>query len=465
MLIQHLPALQIFVPFFGGFLIAILKSRKIFFLSCVICLMISIQILRHILTYSVFAYSFGGFNSFAGVEFIIDSINAPLLLVANIVLFGTATIMRDIDYKNASLGLICYGAIFGILMTADIFNLYVFLEIYSITASILFVMNGVGPQNGLRYLIINTIAATLILLSIGFLLASSGNLNMFYMKMALVGKYGNKLIMAGCVLFAIGALCKALIFPLHFWIVAVYENSKNLLLLLLTPISSAIGFYILIRFAYFAVDYQKFFAVMQNLMQIIGGVSLVISAIIAFMQTDLRKTMIWSAVNSSSYLLILFSIPEADALQYASLYLTTDILSKFLIFYMVLHTEETYKNSRWNFMLFCLILLNSAGIPLSIGFFNKIHFLRIALYSTPVPIFCCAIIASTISVMYHYNILHLFLFNNASDDNERVEKGNNLLGKYVIGLIVLLLYIIILYHGLCLEFYAQSTNVIFDNQE
>ena len=471
--LKHLPALQIFIPIFSGFFVALCRNRKfasvIFRIASMFSLIVSLYLYRKFAADGIISYNFGGFSDYAGIVFKIDQLNLPILLLANFLLFTTSFLLiKQADlfsYSFYALILISYSAIFGILMTGDLFNLYVFLELYSISSAGLFALGGSREQfsSAFYYLVINTIAATFILLGIGFLLAVSGNLNMQQVQISIQGMYESKIIMAGCVLFAMGAICKSAIFPAHFWALSVYRQANPTIFLLLGALSSNIGFYILIRFAYFVTDYQKFFIThnIQLLLQILGIMSVIFGSISAYFEKDFRKIIIFSSIASSGYFAILFSITEADALQYACIYNLTDAILKIVM--IVIATEQEKLGGIGNIrkiskpLLFFTIIsiISSAGLPITMGFFNKIHFLRIALYSTNISIFILTMLASIFSVLYHYQLIHRLLFD------EYIENQQNKL--YVrkrvilfIAIFTFISYLLLVYNDSLLNFYSKE---------
>jgi multicomponent Na+:H+ antiporter subunit D len=477
-LLTHLPALQIFIPIFFGFMIALVRSKKfastIFKAASFLSFIVSLCIYTRFAENGIVSYNFGGFSNYVGIVFKIDQLNLPILLLANLLLFTVSALLlsRDdnLEYPIYSLMLVSYSAIFGILMTGDLFNLYVFLELYSIASAGLFAFGSGRKQfsAAFYYLVINTIAATLILLAIGFLLAMSGNLNMEHVQLGLQGSYNSRIVMAGSVLFAIGAICKSAVFPVHFWALSVYEQANSRIFLLLGALSTNVGFYILIRFAYFVVEYQKFFITynIQILLQILGIMSVLFGSIMAYFEKDFRKVLIFSSVASAGYFAVLFSIPEADALQYACIYNLTDAILKIVM--IVIATEQEALGGMGNvrkasktLLFFTIInIMSSAGLPITMGFFNKIHFLRISLYSTNIAILVITLLASIFAVFYYYRLTHNLLFDEYVE-NEKNKLSVNRRMLLFIAIFTFISYLLLVYNNSMLNFYSKITDIIF----
>ena len=473
-ILNHILALQILIPIFSGFIIALIKKPNIplylFRFASFLSFISSIIIFISVNQTGSMDYAFGGFTNNIGIVFRIDYLNAPLIFLTNLLLCSAAFLIFDKNDKFTnfvySLILISYTGIFGILLTGDLFNLYVFLEIYSLASAALFAC-GRNFTAAFYYLIINTIAATLILLSIGFLLAATGHLNMTEIYNALVNHYNSKIIMAACVIYAVAVICKSSIFPMYFWSVQAYEKANAKIWLLLSAISSNIGIYLLVRYGYFVVDYQKFFISyhIQLLLQTLGIGSVIYGCVMAYLETNFRKIIIWSSVASMGYFAILFSILEADAFCYGWVYNITDTILKIsLIAIVILHEEMgsfgyIRKDSILLKSLVVISIISSLGLPITMGFFNKLHFLRITLYSTHQIIFIISIFASIFAVSYHYRIIHNLMFDELKTSPNPIFL--NWRFKLFIAFFTILSYVILLYNDYMLSYYSQITDIIF----
>ena len=129
----------------------------------------------------------GGWKPPWGIEFYIDHLNAFVAVVVTFisllgVIFSKKNVEKDLPNKEGafySLFLLLITGLLGIVLTGDVFNLYVFLEVASLSAYALIAMGEKGAMYAsFRYLLIGTIGASWYLLGVGYLYIVTGSLNM-----------------------------------------------------------------------------------------------------------------------------------------------------------------------------------------------------------------------------------------------------------------------------------------------
>ena len=135
------------------------------------------------------SYWMGGWEPPWGIEYVIDYFSAFVLAIVAflawlVTIFARKSVAAEIEEKKLpafyGVYLLFIVGLMGMIVTGDIFNLYVFLEISSLTAYALVAMGKSrrAPLAGFRYLVIGTVGATFILLGIGYLYIATGTLNM-----------------------------------------------------------------------------------------------------------------------------------------------------------------------------------------------------------------------------------------------------------------------------------------------
>ena len=210
-----------------------------------------------------------------GIEFSVDSLNAVILVLIFTMglmslLFSLPFIrneqqLRTFGYYSAMSLLIC--GLAGMTTTGDVFNLYVFLEITSLSGYTLIAMGGSrGTLSAFRYLLIGTIGASFYLLGVAFLYGETGSLNMQDIATLLgpVTNTGTTLIaLAFCV---VGFGIKMSLFPLHGWQPAAYASAHPGAAPLITGVMGKIPAYGMIRFFFFLFDFfhHLFFEIQHN---------------------------------------------------------------------------------------------------------------------------------------------------------------------------------------------------------
>ncbi|MGV2431957.1 MAG UNVERIFIED_CONTAM: cation:proton antiporter [Rickettsiaceae bacterium] len=370
-------------------------------------------------------YNIGDWKAPIGIEYVLDHINYTIVIYLNIILFlfslsfmwlstyleeSTANQYKPFIY---AILLIAHTGFMGIALTGDIFNLYVFIEISSIASySLIYISNNkYGIVASLEYLIIGSIAATFILLGIGMIFSICGTLNMHDMMGHIAQNTTSKILNIGIIIFFIGVLIKLASFPLHFWMVKAYTYTSSSILMYIASISSVMGFYILLRFIYSVIGYDLFISMgLNSMIGLVATLGIITGAILALRAENFREIILFSTTSNIGYiLLMLISTNNVNMiLQYA----LADGCFKFFIFgFITLKTSD--KNSFGISVLAIINIFSNLGLPITVGFFNKVNLLMILLEQSSYIYFALAIIASVIAINYNFRMI-FYITNSIS---------------------------------------------------
>ena len=194
-LIDDAPALVVILPLIVSAIIAFIPSSRwpwiISMITLIGHLFISFELLSMVKKTGVILYEFGNWQPPWGIAFKIDGVNIGLQIIFSIFVLITTFYSRKIFLseihpddtgKTYSLWLLAIGSLNGIILTNDIFNLFVFLEI-SALSSISLIALGAGMNRrallaAFNYLIIGAIGATFYVIGVGFAYSMTGTLNM-----------------------------------------------------------------------------------------------------------------------------------------------------------------------------------------------------------------------------------------------------------------------------------------------
>lgn len=428
-LAHHWLILNVLIPLISACFIAISNdisiSRRIF-----------ISIAPLLLILALFApplstnYALGDWPAPIGIEYILDNLNLPFIIYSHVILllfsFNISLVRFDTDKSIAQNAKhILYAVIIaahtgfvGILVTGDIFNLYVFIEIASLASYALVSLgkNKKALVGAFEYLVTGTIAATLILIGIGMLFSATGTLNMKHMHQMLLDNHSSRMVHIGILLFTIGTLVKVALFPLHFWMIKAYNAASGSILTYVASISSATGFYILLRFIYSVVGVEIFDELGINIiLNALGILTILIGSFLAYKSYDLRKIILFSATVQIGYICIMIAnkAPTTMCIQYV----LADGMMKFIMFYFITQVEigrsevQLYelKGLSCKHPVLCGImtfnLISNMGAPISIGFFNKMNLLYTLIQNINYIAFIAVIISSIIGIEYNFRII------------------------------------------------------------
>jgi multicomponent Na+:H+ antiporter subunit D len=348
-------------------------------------------VLNRVLTSGRFTYEVGGYVPPYGIELVADGVSAPLLvLVALITLGVTIYSFRAGPHSDAFYSelLLLVAGLSGLVATGDVFNLYVFLEItglatYAIVAG--------GRSSGaayasLKYLIVGTIGASFYLLGVGYLFVATGTLNMADLAGSLpeVG-YGSPLVVAAFGFIAVGLAVKVALFPLHTWQPDAYAESPHSVSAYIAALVSTAAAYALFRIIYgvFTVDFFEAVPLARQALLGFAAVSIVVGAVLAVVQTDLKRMLAYSSVSHFGLVVSGLAIANETAVTGGLIHLVGHGIMKgglFLavgIFATVAGTRRVDELAGLGRRLpltsgvFAILAFSMVGVPPAIGFPGK----------------------------------------------------------------------------------------------
>jgi multicomponent Na+:H+ antiporter subunit D len=216
-------------------------------------------LLSQVLDQGVIRYELGGWAAPWGIEYRIDEINAFVLLIVSGVsslalLFARTSVAREVAEDKRSLfycaWMLCLTGLLGITITGDAFNVFVFLEISSLST---YVLVSLGSHrralvSAFRYLILGTVGATFILIGVGLLYAMTGTLNMVDLAQRLPQVSHTRTVYAAFAFLAVGIGLKMALFPFHAWLPGAYAEAPSAVTAFLAGTSTKVAVYVLLRF-------------------------------------------------------------------------------------------------------------------------------------------------------------------------------------------------------------------------
>ena len=233
------------IPLLGAFLTALsgslLKKHINLIANCstVFLFAVSLKAAQLVSAHKVIVYKMSGWSFPLGILLVADGFSVFLLVIVNLICFlisiYSISFMHNYTgkWKFYSLFMLMLAGLNGVILSGDLFNLYVFLEIASICAYTLvaFGIEAEQLEASFKYAIMGALASILILLGIGLLYSYTSTLNMADMALVLSGKPQGYLIGFVSVLFLAGFGLKAALVPFHAWLPDAYSAAP-------TPVSA-----------------------------------------------------------------------------------------------------------------------------------------------------------------------------------------------------------------------------------
>ncbi|KJS37521.1 MAG: cation:proton antiporter [Hyphomonas sp. BRH_c22] len=351
-------------------------------------------------TSGVVSYAIGNWLPPLGIEFRVDALNAMILVLVSAMgvlasVMSYPTVVAEIPKEKTSLFysafLACFAGLCGVAITGDAFNLFVFLEISSLSTYVLVALGASRDRRALHaafnYLVMGTIGATFFIIGVGFLYAATGTLNMADIASKLPALAGSRTVQAGFAFIVVGLGLKAAMWPLHQWLPNAYSYGPSFVTMFLSATATKVALYALIRFLFSVFNPQFVFesAAFTALLMPLGIAAMIACSFQAVFQTDVRRMLAYSSVAQVGYMILGISIGTAAGLSAGLFHLLNHAMIKGALFMAVAGVVLTYKGTNirdfaglgrsapWTMTAFAIAGLSLIGVPLTAGFQSKLQ--------------------------------------------------------------------------------------------
>lgn len=255
-------------------------------------------------------YYVGGWKPPFGICMVLDSFSALLLLVVNLI--GFLSVIYSMGYiNNRYTGENLYYTLFslllaglnGVVISGDLFNLFVFLEITSIASYALVAFGTEAEQleAAFKYLVLGSIASAMILLGIGLLLGSVSTLNMADISRSLANSSARNLIHYSLALFIMGFGLKMALVPFHAWLPDAHPAAPAPMSAMLSGVViKTTGVYALTRIIF---NVYGFTGNISSLLVLLGIISMLVGVLLAIGQWDFKRLLAYSSISQVGYVI------------------------------------------------------------------------------------------------------------------------------------------------------------------
>ena len=308
--------LFIAIPLAGAFLIPLFKKRfksagDLVSNFCTISLtVLSIVSVWMVKGGGTVLYKVGGWLPPVGILLVLDGFTAFMLVTVNLIalcvnIYSVNYMTRyTAKWKFYTLFLLMLSGMNGVIITGDMFNLYVFLEIAAI-ASYALVAFGIEHEEleaSFKYAVMGTIASSFILLGIIFLYSYTSTLNMADIgRVLLVKGHGNVL---GFVLplFLVGFGLKAALVPFHAWLPDAHPSAPAPISAMLSGVLiKSLGVYALCRVIFNVFGLTDS---ISSILMFLGALSMVVGVFLAIGQWDLKRLLAYHSISQIGYVIL-----------------------------------------------------------------------------------------------------------------------------------------------------------------
>jgi len=445
---EHFPVFLVTVPLIAAPIAALVNRPALSWLiamaSAAWTLYASVWLVGQVRTGGVVTYEMGGWAAPYGIEYRIDAANAFVALIIAIIgvavtLYARQSIAREIERDRIPLfyaaWLLSLSGLLGITVTGDAFNVFVFLEVSSLSAYALIAMgqDRRALMASYRYLIMGSIGATFIVIGIGLMYAMTGTLNMADLAERLPAVMDQRTIPVAFAFLTVGFSLKLALFPLHLWLPNAYTFAPSAVSAFIASTGTKVAVYMMLRFfftvfgAAFAFDQMQVDMILLPL----ALVAIFSMSLVAIFQENVKRLLAYSSVAQIGYMILGVSMASVTGLTAAVLHLFNHALMKGVLFMAMgavmyrigsVQIEAMRGLGRrmpWTMAAFVGGGLSIIGVPLTVGFISKWYLISGALERGWWPVAMLVLITSLFALIYVWRVVEVAYFEEFPDDEAR----------------------------------------------
>ena len=418
-----------------------------------------------------------------GIELMADEVSSLLIFLTLFVALSVLILARDLGPETNifySGYLLITGGIMGLLLTHDIFTLFVFLEITGLATYGLIASNrsGEAAVAALKYLMIATVGASIYVIGIGYIYLATGTLNMTDLAQVLAGNgfiegslYGNPLVIMGFGFMSFGLLVKTAIFPLHVWQPSAYENAPDTVTAFMAALVSTTSAYALGRiiFTVFTRGFFELNPMAAEIMMILGGGSIIAGSILAVIQNKMKRLLAYSSVSQFGMIVAALGIAAHPAgnstaltgaiihlfghgLIKAGLFTATGLVAVKYNFKYVEEYAGLAKQNVWLAGSIAILGISLVGIPPSIGFLGKWNIVLGAIKSGLWPIAGIIMFSTLLTLLYIAKIIENMFFRDSMYQIGAERTSRKLVAPIIVLVVIAFLSVLLGFAG---EFFQE----------
>lgn len=278
------------------------------------------------------AVRIGGWAPVVAIGFAVDAFTALMLcataLVMLVCLASAAGTDQDRHPFFVPLVLVLSAGAYGALLTVDLFNLFVLIEVMLAPSYVLLALLGNDRQVGASrvYVATNLLASTLLLAGVGLLYGVHGSVQLS--ELVGTGRESPRVaVAAGVVLVALAV--KSAVAPVHAWLPRSYSEAPPVVVALFSGLLTKVGLYAVIRV--FSVVYAGD-ADYRWLIGVVALASMVVGVVGAVGEHSMRRVLSFHMVSQIGYVLLGLALFTQESLAAAIFYLVQYILVKVALF-------------------------------------------------------------------------------------------------------------------------------------
>jgi multicomponent Na+:H+ antiporter subunit D len=441
---DDLPALQIAVPLLSAAVCLIVKRPRAAWAVAMVVAWGSFAsacvLVTRVLHSGPISYAEGGWRPPWGIELRLDLLNVLVLLIVTAICAIVLTasprsldqeVWREHHHKFYALYLLCMTGLAGMTITGDAFNIFVFLEISSLSSYAL-ISQGTTRRaltSAFQYLVMGTIGGTFILLGIGLIYMTTGTLNIADMAVQLAAVGPNRTVLVALACIGIGTGIKLAVFPLHIWLPNAYTYAPAIVTAFLAATATKVAYYVLVRFIFSVFGADLAFGLrLDAVLMPLALAAMFAGSTVAIFQDDIKRMLAYSSVAQIGYMVLGLSLASVSGLTGGLVHLFNHALMKCGLFLVmaavVLRVGSTRleafaglgRKMPLTMAAFVVGGLSLIGVPLTVGFVSKWYLVMGAIEGGLWPVAVLILLSSLLALIYIWRVVEVAYFRQAPEE-------------------------------------------------
>lgn len=448
-MIDNLPALLVVIPLTISVLMLFISfasqflMRWIAILTTIILTFLSFLTLLMTLEFGTISYSFGGWAPPWGITFSIDPVSAFVVLLINFlfclaVLYGGAYLW-GMHWVRAG----CYYTLFflmvagmtGMTISADLFNVFVFMEMSSLSAYVLIAFAGTRANfSAFRYLIIGTIGAKFYLLAVGYLYAMTGSLYFHDVAERIQPYQGSMAFMIVVVLMTVGLGLKMALFPLHGWLPDAHTYAPSTISAMISGVMIKVPAFLLFKLYFVVLGVDQNVRSIMTVVAILAAIGMLAGSFMALLQREMKRMLAYSSVAQIGYVVLGFSLGNVYGIIGGLLHIFNHAIMKSCLFFVagavkwqkgtdrIENFKGLAKTMPFSMVAFVISALSMIGLPPTAGFFSKWYLIKGSIASGLWIFVIIIVVSSLLNAIYFFRIIEYIYLKDEVKEEKRTDQ-------------------------------------------
>ncbi|MEZ6091426.1 MAG: monovalent cation/H+ antiporter subunit D family protein [Pirellulaceae bacterium] len=452
MISENLPILMIVLPLVAAPLCVVVGGRRFAYglsllvVGCVFA--ISIALMTEVVRSGTIRYEIGNWKPPYGIEYVVDGLSAFVMLFVSglgaiVLVYAPRSVDAEIPHSKHYLFyasyLLCLTGLLGICITGDLFNVFVFLEISSLSSYALISLGGTrrAPLAALQYLIMGTIGATFILIGIGLLYQMTGTLNMADIAQRLPEGFQTRTVLVAFAFLTIGLCIKMAVFPLHTWLPGAYTYAPSVVTCFIAATATKVSIYAFVRVIFGIISPQFAFVELPlaRSLMLLAIVGIFAGSLAAIYQQNVKRLLAFSSIAQVGYMLMGISMANEAGLSAGLVHMFNHAIIKGGLFMVVgcfalrigsveiKDWQGAGRTMPWTSFAWAIGGLGLIGVPMTAGFISKWMLLTSALQTGRWPVGVLLLISSLLAVVYIWRVVETLYFSEPSETVKQAKEA------------------------------------------